>query len=101
MDSSSSSVVSEGRGIPGDSFVEDVLKYLSKSGLDVNSFLAFLQERIFAHEAYVVKIDRCMIGMFINIEVGKLLLRPYGEYSGTRRSFILKEICRPNEVTRH
>ncbi|KAF8387661.1 hypothetical protein HHK36_026315 [Tetracentron sinense] len=46
MDSSSSSVVSEGRGIPGDSFVEDVLKYLSKSGLDVNSFLAFLQERL-------------------------------------------------------
>ena len=43
--SSSSSGVTERRGIPGAQFVEDVQTYLTQSGLDVNSALAFLQER--------------------------------------------------------
>ncbi|KAF7837699.1 putative prefoldin subunit 3 [Senna tora] len=46
MASSSSSRVTERRGIPGAQFVEDVHTYLSQSGLDVNSALAFLQERL-------------------------------------------------------
>lgn len=37
--------VTERRGIPAASFVQDVQSYLSQSGLDVNSALAFLQER--------------------------------------------------------
>ncbi|XAR49708.1 hypothetical protein NMG60_11032985 [Bertholletia excelsa] len=44
--SSSSSAVTERRGIPAASFVEDVQTYLSQSGLDVNSALAFFQERL-------------------------------------------------------
>jgi hypothetical protein len=43
--SSSSSVATERRGIPGAQFVEDVQTYLNQLGLDVNSALAFLQER--------------------------------------------------------
>lgn len=43
--SSSESAVSERRGIPGAQFVEDVQTYLTQSGLDVGSALAFLQER--------------------------------------------------------
>lgn len=43
--SSSGGVVAERRGIPGAQFVEDVHTYLTQSGLDVNSALAFLQER--------------------------------------------------------
>jgi hypothetical protein len=43
--SSSSSAVTERRGIPGAQFVEDVQTYLTQLGLDVNSALAFLQER--------------------------------------------------------
>ncbi|KAJ4954835.1 hypothetical protein NE237_011618 [Protea cynaroides] len=42
----SSSAVSERRGIPGASFVEDVQIYLTQSGLDANSALSFLQERL-------------------------------------------------------
>lgn len=48
---SSSAVAAEGggvterRGIPAASFVEDVQTYLSQLGLDVNSTLSFLQER--------------------------------------------------------
>lgn len=45
--SSSSSAVTERRGIPGAQFVEDVQTYLTQLGLDVNSALAFLQERYF------------------------------------------------------
>lgn len=45
--SSSSSEVTERRGIPGAQFVEDVQTYLTQLGLDVNSALAFLQERSF------------------------------------------------------
>ncbi|KAA8527354.1 hypothetical protein F0562_034931 [Nyssa sinensis] len=37
--------VTERRGIPAAAFVEDVETYLAQSGLDVNSSLAFLQER--------------------------------------------------------
>uniref|UniRef100_A0A0E0FD98 Prefoldin subunit 3 n=1 Tax=Oryza meridionalis TaxID=40149 RepID=A0A0E0FD98_9ORYZ len=37
-------VVTERRGIPAASFVEDVETYLRQAGLDVNSGLAFLQE---------------------------------------------------------
>lgn len=43
--SSSSGMVTERRGIPGAQFVEDVQTYLTQAGLDVNSALAFLQER--------------------------------------------------------
>ncbi|PSR85074.1 Prefoldin subunit like [Actinidia chinensis var. chinensis] len=44
--SSSSSEVTERRGIPAAAFVEDVQTYLTQLGLDVNSALAFLQERL-------------------------------------------------------
>ncbi|OWM88038.1 probable prefoldin subunit 3 [Punica granatum] len=44
--SSSPSSATERRGIPGAQFVEDVQTYLTQSGLDVNSALAFLQERL-------------------------------------------------------
>lgn len=44
--SSSSSEVKERRGIPAAEFVDDVHTYLNQSGLDVNSALAFLQERL-------------------------------------------------------
>ncbi|XP_047317579.1 probable prefoldin subunit 3 [Impatiens glandulifera] len=44
--SSSSTGVSERRGIPAASFVQDVQAYLTQSGLDVNSSLSFLQERL-------------------------------------------------------
>ena len=43
--SASPKTTTERRGIPGAQFVEDVETYLSQSGLDVNSALAFLQER--------------------------------------------------------
>lgn len=43
--SSSQTTAPERRGIPGAQFVEDVQTYLSQLGLDVNSALAFLQER--------------------------------------------------------
>lgn len=46
--SSSSSNLTERRGIPGAQFVEDVQTYLTQLGLDVNSALAFLQERYFS-----------------------------------------------------
>lgn len=45
--SSYTSEVSERRGIPAASFVQDVQSYLNQSGLDVNSALGFLQERSF------------------------------------------------------
>ncbi|WMV09667.1 hypothetical protein MTR67_003052 [Solanum verrucosum] len=43
--SATESGLTEKRGIPAASFVEDVQSYLNQSGLDVNSALAFLQER--------------------------------------------------------
>lgn len=43
--STSPKTTTERRGIPAAQFVEDVETYLSEIGLDVNSALAFLQER--------------------------------------------------------
>ncbi|XP_038722423.1 probable prefoldin subunit 3 isoform X1 [Tripterygium wilfordii] len=43
---SSSETTTERRGIPAAQFVEDVETYLSQSGLEVNSSLSFLQERL-------------------------------------------------------
>ncbi|XP_040998518.1 probable prefoldin subunit 3 isoform X2 [Juglans microcarpa x Juglans regia] len=43
---SSTPGVPERRGIPGAEFVEDVQTYLTQSGLNVNSALAFLLERL-------------------------------------------------------
>ncbi|XP_038704696.1 probable prefoldin subunit 3 [Tripterygium wilfordii] len=43
---SSSETMTERRGIPAAQFVEDVETYLSQSGLDANSALSFLQERL-------------------------------------------------------
>ena len=42
---SGTEVVAERRGIPAASFVKDVQAYLNQLGLDVNSTLAFQQER--------------------------------------------------------
>ncbi|PIA42001.1 hypothetical protein AQUCO_02100087v1 [Aquilegia coerulea] len=54
--SSSSGLVSERRGIPGASFVEDVQMYLHQLGLDVNSALAFLQERLQQYKLVEMKL---------------------------------------------
>ncbi|KAL5700317.1 Prefoldin subunit 3 [Ranunculus cassubicifolius] len=54
--SSSSAVVGERRGIPGASFVEDVNLYLNQLGLDVNSALAFLQERLQQYKLVEMKL---------------------------------------------
>ncbi|XP_058083286.1 prefoldin subunit 3 [Magnolia sinica] len=56
MASSSSSVVSERRGIPAAAFVEDVQTYLTQLGLDVNSSLAFLQERLQQYKLVEMKL---------------------------------------------
>ncbi|KAI3966821.1 hypothetical protein MKX01_006758 [Papaver californicum] len=56
MASSSSSEVSERRGIPGASFVSDVQTYLAQSGLDVTSSLAFLQERLQQYKMVEMKL---------------------------------------------
>ncbi|RZC72060.1 hypothetical protein C5167_035252 [Papaver somniferum] len=54
--SPSSSEVSERRGIPGASFVSDVQTYLTQSGLDVTSSLAFLQERLQQYKVVEMKL---------------------------------------------
>ncbi|KAI3871825.1 hypothetical protein MKW92_026305 [Papaver armeniacum] len=54
--SSSSSEVSERRGIPGASFVSDVQTYLTQLGLDVASSLAFLQERLQQYKVVEMKL---------------------------------------------
>ncbi|KAI3854966.1 hypothetical protein MKX03_009124 [Papaver bracteatum] len=54
--SSSSSEVSERRGIPGASFVSDVQTYLTQLGLDVTSSLAFLQERLQQYKVVEMKL---------------------------------------------
>ncbi|XP_057957330.1 prefoldin subunit 3 isoform X1 [Malania oleifera] len=54
--SSSSSGVAERRGIPAASFVEDVQTYLSQSGLDVNTSLAFFQERLQQYKLVEMKL---------------------------------------------
>ncbi|KAF5196982.1 Prefoldin subunit, partial [Thalictrum thalictroides] len=46
----------ERRGIPGASFVEDVQMYLHQLGLDVNSALAFLQERLQQYKLVEMKL---------------------------------------------
>ncbi|XP_010259239.1 PREDICTED: probable prefoldin subunit 3 isoform X1 [Nelumbo nucifera] len=56
MASSSTSAVSERRGIPAAAFVEDVQTYLTQSGLDVNSSLAFLQERLQQYKLVEMKL---------------------------------------------
>lgn len=54
--SSSSSTVVERRGIPAAAFVEDVQTYLHQSDLDVNSALAFLQERLQQYKLVEMKL---------------------------------------------
>ncbi|CAK9179138.1 unnamed protein product [Ilex paraguariensis] len=59
--SSSSSTSTAGgvtgrRGIPAAAFVEDVQTYLTESGLDVNSSLAFLQERLQQYRVVEMKL---------------------------------------------
>ncbi|KVH90210.1 Prefoldin [Cynara cardunculus var. scolymus] len=49
-------VVAERRGIPAASFVEDVQIYLNQLGLDVNSTLAFLQERLQQYKVVEMKL---------------------------------------------
>ncbi|KAH8500968.1 hypothetical protein Peur_042741 [Populus x canadensis] len=46
----------ERRGIPGAQFVEDVETYLNQSGLDVNSALSFLQERLQQYKLVEMKL---------------------------------------------
>ncbi|CAK9138871.1 unnamed protein product [Ilex paraguariensis] len=46
----------ERRGIPAAAFVEDVQAYLTQSGLDVNSSLAFLQERLQQYRVVEMKL---------------------------------------------
>lgn len=48
--------VTERRGIPAAAFVEDVLSYLNESALDVNSALAFLQERLQQYRVVEMKL---------------------------------------------
>ncbi|GAB2265704.1 Prefoldin subunit 3 [Dionaea muscipula] len=52
----SSAMVIERRGIPAAAFVEDVQTYLNQSGLDVNSALAFLQERLQQYKLVEMKL---------------------------------------------
>ncbi|XP_044484401.1 probable prefoldin subunit 3 isoform X2 [Mangifera indica] len=54
--SSSQTTAPERRGIPGAQFVEDVQTYLSQLGLDVNSALAFLQERLQQYKLVEMKL---------------------------------------------
>ncbi|KAI4344767.1 hypothetical protein L6164_011958 [Bauhinia variegata] len=54
--SSSASGMTERRGIPGAQFVEDVQTYLTQSGFDVNSALAFLQERLQQYKLVEMKL---------------------------------------------
>lgn len=54
--SSSSAPLLERRGIPAASFVEDVQTYLSQSGLEANTALAFLQERLQQYKLVEMKL---------------------------------------------
>ncbi|XP_076924596.1 prefoldin subunit 3-like [Bidens hawaiensis] len=51
-----SEVVAERRGIPAASFVKDVEAYLNQLGLDVNSALPFLQERLQQYKVVEMKL---------------------------------------------
>ncbi|XP_075478492.1 prefoldin subunit 3 [Primulina tabacum] len=53
---STSASATERRGIPAAAFVEDVQTYLSQSNLDVNSALAFLQERLQQYRVVEMKL---------------------------------------------
>ncbi|KAK6146241.1 hypothetical protein DH2020_020110 [Rehmannia glutinosa] len=53
---STSASATERRGIPAASFVEDVQTYLSQLNLDVNSALAFLQERLQQYRVVEMKL---------------------------------------------
>ncbi|KAK1440827.1 hypothetical protein QVD17_06659 [Tagetes erecta] len=53
---SGSEAVAERRGIPAASFVKDVEAYLNQLGLDVNSTLSFLQERIQQYKVVEMKL---------------------------------------------
>ncbi|KAJ3681356.1 hypothetical protein LUZ60_015845 [Juncus effusus] len=48
--------VAERRGIPAASFVEDVETYLNQAGLDVNSSLSFLQDRLQQYKIVEMKL---------------------------------------------
>uniref|UniRef100_A0A0D9Y0E9 Prefoldin subunit 3 n=1 Tax=Leersia perrieri TaxID=77586 RepID=A0A0D9Y0E9_9ORYZ len=48
--------VTDRRGIPAATFVEDVETYLRQAGLDVNSGLAFLQERLQQYKIVEMKL---------------------------------------------
>ncbi|KAK6803470.1 hypothetical protein RDI58_001254 [Solanum bulbocastanum] len=54
--SATESGLTERRGIPAASFVEDVQSYLNQSGLDVSSALAFLQERLQQYRVVEMKL---------------------------------------------
>ncbi|CAM8903037.1 unnamed protein product [Rhodiola kirilowii] len=56
MASASSTDASGRRGIPAAAFVEDVQTYLTQLGLDVNSALAFLQERLQQYKMVEMKL---------------------------------------------
>ncbi|KAJ7980412.1 Prefoldin subunit 3 [Quillaja saponaria] len=56
LSSSSASGATERRGIPGSRFVEDVQTYLTQLGLDANSALAFLQERLQQYKLVEMKL---------------------------------------------
>ncbi|KAK9071717.1 hypothetical protein SSX86_008146 [Deinandra increscens subsp. villosa] len=53
---SASEMVAERRGVPAASFVKDVQAYLNQLGLDVNSTLAFLQERLQQYKLVEMKL---------------------------------------------
>ncbi|KAL6503331.1 Prefoldin subunit 3 [Orobanche gracilis] len=53
---STSTSATERRGIPAAAFVEDVQIYLSQLNLDVNSALAFLQERLQQYRVVEMKL---------------------------------------------
>ncbi|XP_031097516.1 probable prefoldin subunit 3 [Ipomoea triloba] len=54
--SSSTSGLTERRGIPAAVFVDDVQAYLTDSGLEVNSALAFFQERLQQYRVVEMKL---------------------------------------------
>lgn len=55
-ESSSTPMVAERRGIPAASFIGDVQTYLTESGLDVNSSLSLLQERLQQYKVVEMKL---------------------------------------------
>ncbi|KAJ6718516.1 PREFOLDIN SUBUNIT 3 [Salix purpurea] len=56
LSSTAAETTTERRGIPGAQFVEDVERYLTQSGLDVNSSLSFLQERLQQYKLVEMKL---------------------------------------------